>query len=220
MTHKSFSKPDRDEQEVDQETHPCIEELLAELSVDESIIAKSLGDIRKGLQNQGTTLKTIVTSLQQVLERDCAPSTSDEYLRIVAECQKQTAALAGNELERHALNPAIETVFILTIALQDLGAQSAALNKSQTCPFVSSILHSIAEAVKLANDKCEYLDIVKIEPKELDDLDPQQHEIIKTVRTRERDKHRKIQASLIPGLLYRGKVLRQARVCIYRYVEN
>ena len=155
-----------------------------------------------------------------MLDRDSGQSANDEYVRIVAECQKQTAAFAGNELERHALNPAIETVFILTKTLQDLDAQSAALSENQICSSISPILNSITAAVRLANDKCEHLDILKIAPKELDDFDPHKHEIKKATKTGERDKHKKVKSTLIPGLLYRGKVLRQAEVYVYRYVEN
>jgi molecular chaperone GrpE (heat shock protein) len=145
----------------------------------------------------------------------------ERYWQIVADCQKQTAAFANNQFEKNALHPAIETVDSLTLLIEQIHDQTTNLSEAQIqCPLFKAILNSVAQAAQVAQAKRQYLDIEHIKSEELDDFDPNKHEIMQAVETNENSKHKKIKETLVPGLIYRGKVLRQAKVSIYRYSEN
>jgi len=145
----------------------------------------------------------------------------ERYLQIVADCQKQTSAFANNQFEKNALHPAIETVDSLTRLIEQIHDQTTNLSEAQIqCPLFKPILSSIAQAVQVAQAKRQYLDIESIEPDELGDFDPNKHEIMQAVVTNDNSKHKKVKETLVPGLIYRGKALRQAKVSVYRYDEN
>jgi len=58
-------------------------------------------------------------------------------LHIVAECQKEYAKIANNQLERHVLHPAIEAVDVLIRQIRHLLEQATSLPENETfCPFV------------------------------------------------------------------------------------
>ena len=145
----------------------------------------------------------------------------ERYWQIAADCQKQTAAFANNQFEKNALYPAIETVDSLTRLIDQIHNQTTNMSEAQIqCPLFKDITSSIAQAAQVAQAKRQYLDIESIEPDELDDFDPNKHEIIQVVVTNDNSKHKKIKQTLVPGLIYRGKVLRPAKVSVYRYSEN
>jgi hypothetical protein len=178
--------------------------MLEEPFLNESIVSVELSNIRQLCESILSTTNS------------CSLENQQHNLEIIADCQKQAAVFANAVLERHALHPAIETVFTLRNLLQDLSEQSTSLvSKQITCYLIKPILNSISEAVKIANDKCEYLGIGKISPDELDDFDAKEHEIRQTVPTDDSSKHKKIYQTLIPGLMYRGKVLKLAQVSVY-----
>jgi len=204
-----------------EKTQDFFREILEEWIVNESIVSATLDGIKEYCHSHSNQLQQIKESLLKVLECCHNQNNQVDYLRIVADCQKQMAEFANNALERHALNPAIETVFILTNLIQELRKQSVALmDKQASCPLFTSILNSIEQAANLANAKCQSLEIEKIAPAELEDFDAQRHEIVQTAITKDSSIHKKIEQTLVPGLIYRGKVLRQAKVSIYRYSEN
>jgi len=146
---------------------------------------------------------------------------AEACLRIVAECQKEAAAFGNHVLERHALHPSLETVDFLAVSIRQLHEQAASLVAGQThCPLFQPLLDSIAEAAKMAQAKREYLDLEAICPQPLDDLDPAKHEIRQAIQTDDAGKHRKVERTLVPGLIYRGTVLRQAQISIYRHAEQ
>lgn len=148
-------------------------------------------------------------------------SRLESFVQIVAACQKQTADFANHVLERHALHPAAETVDFLATLIGQLNEQAASLVEGQMCcPVFQSLLDSIAEAAKMALAKREYLDIESICPAPLEDLDSEKHEIRQAVQTDDPGKHKRVERTLIPGLIYRGAVLRRAQVSIYRHVEK
>jgi hypothetical protein len=154
-------------------------------------------------------------------ETSSRPPESESYLPIVAQCQKDTAAFANHVLERHALYPAVVTVDFLTGVIRQLSEQAAALAGGQThCPLFQPLLDALVEAAKVAQAKYEYLDLVAICPQPFDDLDPDRHEIRQTVPTNEARRHRHVERTLIPGLIYRGTVLRRATISVYRHVEK
>ncbi|MCD4831696.1 MAG: nucleotide exchange factor GrpE [Anaerohalosphaeraceae bacterium] len=185
-----------------------LEKCLDGILIDESIVSVELYEVRK-----------ICEYLRDRIDKFQLPEKQQElgkHIEIVANCQKQTAEFANAVLERHALDPAIKTVFALTNLIQDLSEQSANLLKEpNSCLLLKPMLDSISEAVKLANDKCEYLGIKKISPDELEDFNAQEHEIKQTMTIDDNNKHKKIHQTLIPGLAYRGKVLTPAKVSVY-----
>jgi molecular chaperone GrpE (heat shock protein) len=198
------------------------EQMLEEPFPNESIVSVALDNIHK-------LCKVIKKSIGQLTERllkilkdyENRENNLEDYLRIVADCQKETAKFANNQFERHALYPAIETVFILRNQFHELNKPADKIMKKQIqCPLFGTHTDAIVNAVKLADAKCEYLGIKAIEPVELDDFDPQKHDIKQTIETDESSRHRKIKETLIPGLIYRDRVLQQAKVSVYRYHKN
>ncbi|GAI32797.1 unnamed protein product [marine sediment metagenome] len=138
-------------------------------------------------------------------------------MNIVQQCQQQTAQLVNHDLERHALNPAIETV----VALADEIIR-ADIAKKLTQEFESEValdllhekLHSSAE---IARDRLTYLDIKKINPSSSDTAEPDKHNVCVAIETNNKSLHGKISSVLTEGIIYRGKILKQAKVSVYRY---
>ena len=145
----------------------------------------------------------------------------ERYLQIVADCQRQTAAVVNTQFETRDLHPAIETVDSLASLIEQIFVQTTNLSEAQIqCPLFKTIISSIEQASQIAQAKCQYLDIESIAPAELADFDPNKHEIREAVETDDSSKYKKIRQTLVPGLIYRGTVLRQAKVSIYRYSEK
>jgi hypothetical protein len=131
------------------------------------------------------------------------------------------AGFANNVLERHALYPAVETVDFLSSLIGQLSEQAACLAGGQThCPLFKPLLDSIGEAAKITRVKREYLDMETICPQPLDSLDLEKHEIRQATQTEDAAKHKQVERTLIPGLIYRGTVLRRAKVSVYRHAEK
>lgn len=175
--------------------------------LNESVVSAELSNLRKICESVLNVVNSYLPENQQ---------NNSKNLEMVANCQKQTAEIANAMIERHALNPAIETVFILTNLIHQLAEKTkSSTEQHTTCHLFKPILNSISETVKIANDKCEYLGIEKISPDELDDFNAKEHEIKQPVTTEDSNKHKKIHQTLIPGLMYRGKVLKFAQVSVY-----
>jgi molecular chaperone GrpE (heat shock protein) len=145
----------------------------------------------------------------------------EQYFLIVSECQKQTAAFANNQLEKHRLYPAVEAVDYLNRIIGQIYSQTKGLSQTQIqCPLFTDLINSITQARQISIQKCQSLDIEPIVPEQGRDFDPQRHEIKNAVKTNDTKMDRKICKVLKPGLLYCGRVLRQANVTVYRYSEN
>jgi len=144
-----------------------------------------------------------------------------DYLEIVAECQKETAKLANNTLEHYVLYPVIETLDLITAHIVELRREANSLVGADAhCPLLKPVLSSITNITKLAQAKREYLGMQTICPQHLDELDPEKHDVRQVVEADDAGKHRKIQRTITPGLIYHGKVLRQAKVSVYRHNPN
>ncbi|OHB49694.1 MAG: nucleotide exchange factor GrpE [Planctomycetes bacterium GWF2_41_51] len=135
-----------------------------------------------------------------------------QCLEITCACQKQTAELLNNNIERHALNPAIETVVFLYDEIRQL--------KSVSEKNAVKLSSEIDISLQLAHDKLAYLGIEKIMPLEGDCFDTAKHTVCGYEETEYPDLHTKINKTITPGILYRGKVITPARVKIYRYSKN
>jgi len=145
----------------------------------------------------------------------------ESYLQVVTACQKQTAEFANHVIDRHALHPAVETVDLLTGLIGQLNAQANGLvDAGAHCPMFEPLFGSIAEAARMAHAKCEHLDMRSICPAPLDDLDTDEHEIRQVIPTDDPNKHKRVERTLISGLIYRCAVLRRAKVSIYRHTKQ
>lgn len=144
-------------------------------------------------------------------------ATLGKYFDTVADCQKQTADFANHAFERHALHPSILVVDLLSSTICQLAQQADALNSSQQLdPKIMSLVESVLSAAEIAESKKASLDIQSIQPTEIDELDKDMHKIVNAVNTDDESKHKKIHQTLSAGLMYRGKILREAKVSVYR----
>ena len=192
-----------------------------DIFINESIISAELDEIRKLGESNNSELAHLNEYLSKLPILQDMISKLEEYLKLVATCQKETAGLANNQLERYLLYPAIEAVAELAEQIQQLLEQITSLPETERfCPFVRPIINQVRQAAQIADNERNRLDINTIEPKELDDLDVDKHDVKQAVPTSDSTKHRKIERTLVPGLIYRGKVLRQAKVSVYRHIEN
>lgn len=145
-------------------------------------------------------------------------ATLERCFDTVSDCQKQTADLANQALERHLLYPSILAVDLLSSTLHQLTQQAEVVSQCFLLNSqVMSLAESIANASEIAESKKAALDMQSIQPSELDELDKDMHTIISVVDTDDRSKHKKIHSTLSAGLLYHGKVLREAKVSVYRF---
>ena len=140
-------------------------------------------------------------------------------VNIVRQCQQQTAELINHDLERHALNPAIETVVVLAdeIIRADIGKK---LTQKFEPDIALDLLHErLQSSAEIAKDKLAYLDIQKINPAPNDTVEPDKHNVCAAIETDNKNRHGKISSVLSEGIIYRGKVLKQAKVSAYRCTE-
>jgi len=148
-------------------------------------------------------------------------ATLEKCFNTVADCQTQTADFANQALERHALYPAILTVDLLTTTICQLAQQANTLNNSQQLyPQIMLLAKSVLSAAEIAKSKKASLDIQSIQPAEMDELDKDMHKIVNAVNTDDESKHKKIHQTLSAGLIYRGKILREAKVSVYRFNDK
>jgi len=223
MQEEIKSNTNNNEENDHHRTDPyALDDITEDSSVNESILSVALDGIHKLCESNETQLAQLNDRLSKLLENQQNQTSSlEQYLHIVDECQKELAKLANNQLERHLLHPAIEAVDVLIKQIRHLLEQATSLPENEIfCPFVRPIVDSIKHAALIADAKSKSLDIETIEPRGLDDLDPAKHDIREAVKTDEPSKHRKVERTLIPGLIYRGKVLRQARVSVYRHIQT
>ena len=136
---------------------------------------------------------------------------------ILRGCQEQVAKVLDHEVERHALNPAVETVALLADEidrLEKLATQFA--QQHQPCPNVQRIIDEIAISRQIAADRLRYLDVTRIVPSNGDVFDSKLHVISAVASTEDVQLNGVIHQTLTPGVLYRGTVLRTARVKVFK----
>lgn len=137
-----------------------------------------------------------------------------ECVNTAKSCQEQTAKFLNNELERHALNPAIKVVVVLADELYRL---KDAFNQLQSDYKFNTLSQYLEMSRQLADDQLSYLDITRINPSAGQDYDHNAHEICSYTNSPDRGMHGKISSVITPGIIYRGKVLRPARVSVFRH---
>ena len=140
---------------------------------------------------------------------------------IAADCQKQTSEFANRCLERHALYPAAFAMETLVDLIMQIKSRADTLiDDGHTDESFASVTHLIFDAAQIAKVQMEKLQIQSICPAEMDNLNSNQHLIVKVIPTDDENNHKKVQETLVPGLLYHEKVLRQAKVAVYRFSGN
>lgn len=141
----------------------------------------------------------------------------EEYLSIVAACQRDTAAVLNHELDRHALHPAIEAVVALVEELSHLRDCASRLPEP-SCDEngVGKFRAEIEISCTIAKEKLANLDVQMITPTPGEGLDPKLHAVCGYNGTTDEDLRGRISQVVTPGIIYRGKVLRQARVLVFR----
>ena len=211
------------EKEDNQHNCSCdrFEEILEDYVPEESIISITLDKIHKLCEFIQSGMLQLNKTLSTLVEHQANKANElERYIELAADWQKQTADIANSTLERHALHPAIKTVDLLAGLIEQLDEQATALIENKTyCPLFKSLLTSITEAAKVARARFEYLGIQRIQPKQLEELDVSKHDLKAAVPTDDPGKHKKVERTLVPGLMYRGKVLHQAKVSVYRYPQ-
>jgi molecular chaperone GrpE (heat shock protein) len=145
------------------------------------------------------------------------------YIRCLdtaAKCQEQATQSLNHALERHALNPAIETVVSLAeelFRLRDVALQPN--TDDQPAGRLQTLAEEINISAQIAQEKLDYLDIAHITPSRADPIDPKKHSICRCTDTKDKTLHGTVSQLVRPGVMYRGEVLRPAAVAVFRYCE-
>ena len=140
-----------------------------------------------------------------------------EYMSILAACQRDTASVLNREIDRHALHPAIETVVALSEELSHLKDYVSQMpNGSPDHENIEKIGGEIDLSCTVAQERLANLDVQIITADRGQELDARVHSACGSIVTVDRDLQGKISKLVTPGIAYRGKVLRQARVTVFR----
>ncbi|MGD0572457.1 MAG: nucleotide exchange factor GrpE [Sedimentisphaerales bacterium] len=144
----------------------------------------------------------------------------EQCLNTVKNCQEQTAKILNQEFDRHALNPAIESVVLLANELERLhGLAAQLIGDGLACAKVQKLIDDLAVSGQIAQDRLRYLDIEKIAPSLNDCFDPKLHTVCSYSDTDDSSRSGCISEMITAGIIYRGKVLRQARVSVFRHKQ-
>jgi len=142
----------------------------------------------------------------------------DEHFILLAACQQDTAKALNREIEQHALHPAIKAVGALAEELSRLEVCAIRLLGDGTDGGQAGELRNEIEiSCGVAREKLAALDVQMITPAEGAELDAKHYEVCGSIQTADQDRHGRIGKLVTPGITYRGKVLRQARVLVFRF---
>jgi hypothetical protein len=167
-----------------------------------STVSQRLRDLERRLDRLGT-------SVEQQYRRH------DQHVAILVACQRDTANVLNHELERHALYPAVEAVVALAAELSHLRDCASQLLGGGG-DGAGKLRAEIDISCSVAGEKLANLDVQRIAPAEGEQLDPKTHSVCGYVETADESFHGRISKLVTPGTVYRGTVLRQARVIVFR----
>ena len=142
-----------------------------------------------------------------------------QAIQVAAKAQQEMGQYLNRAYERHALNPAILIVAGLAEELlhqKQLANQIA--SKISGCTSLQPLLEAASIGGQVAQDRLAYLDIEQICPEQGEELDLAKHETASVEDTEDQGLHRKIAQLISPGLIFRGEVLRQAKVSVFRFI--
>lgn len=144
----------------------------------------------------------------------------DQCLNTVRNCQEQTAKVLNHELDRHALTPAIESVVLLANELERIcGLAAQLIGDGRACAPVQRLIDDVAVSGQIAKDRLRYLDIETVSPSVNDSFDPKLHTVCIYSDTDDPLRSGCISEVITAGIIYRGKVLRPARVSVFRHKQ-
>jgi molecular chaperone GrpE (heat shock protein) len=139
-----------------------------------------------------------------------------EHMAMLAACQRDTARVLNHEIDRHALHPAIETVVAMAEVLSHLkDCVSRRRNGGAGGGGTKKLRAEIDLSCTVAREKLAHLDVQIITAVKGQALDAKVHSACGSTVTTNRKLHGKISKLVTPGITYRGKVLRQARVTVF-----
>ena len=193
-----------------------------EVTVNKETVMEAAEAVYRFFATMNTQLARQDKKVSKALKaREDHSATLEKCFDTVADCQRKTAEFVNRTLERHALYPSILAVDLLASTICQLAQQANALNNSQQLdPQIISLVESVLSAAEIAESKKASLDIQSIQPAELDETDKDMHRIVDAVDTDDESKHKKIYQTLSNGLIYRGKILREAKVSVYRFNDK
>ena len=193
--------------------------ILNDGGIKQSSVAEVTNVIYKFFASMHTQLSRQNRLLSKVLKTsEIHFAELENYFNIAATCQKQTAELANQSIERHALHPAILTVDLLADLISQIARQADTLiNNKDIESSLVPLSHLILDAAKIADSKKAQLEIQAVSPVDGDDLDSSLHEIVKAIATDDESKNKKVHDTIAAGIVYRGKILHPAKVSVYRF---
>jgi len=144
----------------------------------------------------------------------------EQCLNTVRNCQEQTAKILNHEIDRHALTPAIESVVLLADEFERLhGMAAQMIGDGQLCDKVQKFVNDLSVSCQIAQDRLRYLDIERISPSLNDCFDPKLHTVCSYSDIDGQFHNGCICEVITVGIIYRGRVLRSARVSIFRHKQ-
>lgn len=168
------------------------------------VFGQRIRDLEEQLQRLGTIV-------EQQYRRD------GQHVAILAACQRDTAGILNHEVERHALHPAVEAVVALAEELSHLqDCARELLDGGVSGDDVDKLRAEIDISCTVAREKLANLDVQRITPAEGEELDARTHAVCGCLETADENLLGKISKLMTPGIAYRDKVLRQARVILFR----
>jgi molecular chaperone GrpE (heat shock protein) len=160
------------------------------------------------MENRLGRLGTTVERQYRQYEQDVA---------MLAACQRDTAGALNRQIEKTALHPAVEAVVALAAELSHLQACAEGLPDGGTSDDAAGKLRQEIEiCCTVADETLANINAKRIMPSPGEPLDPKEHAVCGYVETSEEGLLGKIGTVVTPGILYRGNVLRQARVTVLR----
>lgn len=136
-------------------------------------------------------------------------------------CREQTEKIMLDTLDKHALEPAVKTVVELSDELLQLDRLAQKLLKgSEYNQELKTLANEIKISATIAREKHSYLDIKTLVPSRGESLDANRHDVRGHTLITDKALHGRISKLITPGFNYRGKVLRSAKVTVFRYTES
>ena len=188
------------------------------MRVDQSALTHALAAIKRNSEITASTLEEIKDGMKVLNQhREHHNEIMERCVIITNEYQRNIEKSVNHELQRHVLYPAIESVALLADHISQLDQEiQRIIAKHQLCELFGPLQEMIAQSEIATQQQMEHLGMHWIRPNEFEKLDAKEHDIKQAIDVDDRNIHGKIKRTLIAGLAYRGTVLRQAQVAVYR----
>ncbi len=174
------------------------------------MLAGCYAGIQRAVVGQTQQLKDLQKRIS-ILERGYQSA-----IKIAAQCQQDTAGVLNQQLERHALNPAILGVCELAEQIFKLNE----LSDNSDLTAVDGVSEQIQISAVAAKQQLDALDISIFTAANGQSLDYKIHQVCGFEFTSDISMHAKISEALTDGIFYRQVVLRKAKVKIYKLKDE